>query len=251
MINKLFVIGMMTCLLGTATYAEEHQAEHHDSATHEVHWNYDEHGPDRWGEFGETCKLGKAQSPVNILTRQTSSIDKQDALTLKEESLSNVAVVDNGHAIQVNVENGGAINVEGIDYKLLQFHFHGKSEEQIDGKQFDLVAHMVHKSADGNLLVVAVLFNEGKTPNPIIQTVIDSVGKSTKLNPAHLLPKHSDHYFHFMGSLTTPPCSENVKWYVMKEVQSASKEQIEKMRKFYNHNYRPVQPLNGRVVESK
>ena len=121
----------------------------------------------------------------------------------------------------------------------------------IDGKQYDLVAHMVHKNADGNLAVVAVLFEEGKTPNKMVQKVIDNVGKSIDINPGDLLPKHSDHYFHFMGSLTTPPCSENVNWYVMKEVQSATKEQIAAMRKFYDHNYRPVQPLNARVIESK
>jgi carbonic anhydrase len=172
-------------------------------------------------------------------------------LALNESVTSGASVVDNGHAIQVNVDKGGMVTVDGVDYKLAQFHFHGKSEEQIDGKQYDLVAHMVHKSAFGNLLVVAVLFEEGKTANKTVQAVIDSVGKSTQMNPADLLPKNSNSYFHFMGSLTTPPCSENVKWYVMKEVQSASKEQISALRKFYDHNYRPVQLLNGRVVESK
>ena len=247
--NKIFLgLSVAAFLVTTAVFAEEH---HTSAATHEVHWNYEDHGPAHWGEFGETCQLGKAQSPINILTKQTSTIEKNSVIALNESVKSSASIIDNGHAIQVNVENGGMITVDGVDYKLAQFHFHGKSEEQIDGKQYDLVAHMVHKSAFGNLLVVAVLFEEGKMANKMVQTVIDSVGKSTEMNPADLLPKNSNSYFHFMGSLTTPPCSENVKWYVMKEVQSASKEQIAALRKFYDHNYRPVQPLNGRIVESK
>ncbi|MCX6060782.1 MAG: carbonic anhydrase family protein [Campylobacterales bacterium] len=245
--NKILLgLSVATFLITTVVYAEEHHG-----ASGEVHWNYEEHGPTHWGEFAETCQLGKVQSPINILTTQTSSIEKSSVIALNESVTSGTSVVDNGHAIQVNVDNGGMATVDGVDYKLAQFHFHGKSEEQIDGKQYDLVAHMVHKSAFGNLLVIAVLFEEGKTANKTVQKVIDSVGKSTQMNPADLLPKNSNTYFHFMGSLTTPPCSENVKWYVMKEVQSASKEQIAALRKFYDHNYRPVQPLNGRIVESK
>ncbi|MDD2828015.1 MAG: carbonic anhydrase family protein [Sulfuricurvum sp.] len=246
--NKiLLAFSTATLLWITSGLAEEHHAR----ATHEVHWDYDKNGPDRWGEFGEMCGLGKAQSPINIISKQTSNLDNINTIFLNESLQSKASVVDNGHAIQVNVDNGGTVEVDGVEYKLVQFHFHGKSEEQIDGKQYDLVAHMVHKSAFGSLLVIAVLFEEGKSSNPVIQTMLNSVGKSTQLNPANLLPKNTGSYYHFMGSLTTPPCSENVKWYVMKEVQNASKEQIAALRKFYNHNYRPVQPLNGRVVESK
>ena len=247
--NKiLLTLHVAVFLVGTLGHSQEHHAS---TVKHEVHWNYDEHGPDRWGEFGESCQLGKAQSPINILSKETSAFSTANTLYLNKSVKSKVNVLDNGHAIQVNVNKGGMIRVDGVDYTLAQFHFHGKSEEQIDGKQYDSVAHMVHKSAFGSLLVIAVLFEEGKTPNRVVQKVLDSVGKSTEMNPAELLPKNTNSYFHFMGSLTTPPCSENVKWYVMKEVQSASKEQIAALRKFYDHNYRPVQPLNGRVVESK
>ncbi|MDD5717210.1 MAG: carbonic anhydrase family protein [Sulfuricurvum sp.] len=241
--NWLTSLCVAACLMSGSVYAEAH----HGGA----HWNYDDHGPAHWGEFGETCAAGKAQSPINILTNQTSSLEPSKSITLAESVNSNASIADNGHAIQATIDNGGKLTIDGIDYKLLQFHFHGKSEEMIDGKQYDLVAHMVHKSADGNLAVVAVLFNEGKKANPMVQKVLDNVGKTTSINPSELLPKQNDHYFHFMGSLTTPPCSENVKWYVMKEVQSATKEQITAMRHYYDHNYRPVQPLNGRAVESK
>jgi len=241
----VLTLALATLFVGS-TYASEVAHE----ANHEVHWNYDEHGPAHWGEFSETCAQGKVQSPINIITKQAVNMEKSHLVALHESVNTKATDVNNGHALQMNIENGGTVTVEGVDYKLVQFHLHGKSEEMINGKQYDAVAHMVHKSALGNLLVIAVLFEEGATANTMIQTVIDSVGKIVHVNPADLLPKDTDHYFEFMGSLTTPPCSENVKWVVMKEAQSASKEQIAALRKFYNHNYRPIQPLNGRVVEA-
>lgn len=222
--------------------------EHHNTP----HWDYDAHGPAHWGEFSQTCTTGKAQSPINILTNQTSSLAAGKGLIFNESIQAKASMVDNGHALQANIENGGGLRIDGKEYRLLQFHFHGKSEEQIDGKQMDLVAHMVHKSSDGELAVIAVLFNEGNEANKMIQIVLDNLGKApVVIDPVNLLPKQKDHYFHFMGSLTTPPCSENVKWYVMKEVQSATKGQIESMRKYYSNNYRPIQPLGFRRVESK
>lgn len=242
--KKTVLIAAVGVVLSIGCFANEgHNAPH---------WDYTEHGPAHWGEFGETCAKGQVQSPINILTNQTNSLESVNGIVLNESVKSKATMIDNGHAIQANIDNGGTLSVDGKDYKLLQFHFHGKSEEQIDGKQMDLVAHMVHKSGDGQLAVIAVLFNEGKEPNTMIQSVLDNVGKApVEINPENILPKHKDKYFHFMGSLTTPPCSESVKWYVMKEVQSATKAQIEAMRKYYANNYRPVQPLNGRRVQSK
>ncbi|MBN2869353.1 MAG: carbonic anhydrase family protein [Campylobacterales bacterium] len=236
-----FSLPLSAMLLAAGLSASEH---------HEVHWDYDAHGPAHWCDFSAVCKDGKAQSPIDIRTAETVSIAPNHIIKLQENVEAKSRIVDNGHAIQVDVENGGKISVEGIDYRLIQFHFHGRSEEKIDGKQYDLVAHMVHKSDSGNLLVVGVLFEEGDKANAILETVIQGVGTNGVINPGKLLPEHSDHYYHFMGSLTTPPCTENVRWYVMKEAQSATKEQIEAMRRFYDHNYRPIQPLNGRIVES-
>ncbi len=236
-----FYLPLSAMLLVAGLSASEHYG---------VHWDYDSHGPVHWCDFSAVCKDGKAQSPIDIRTAETVSIAPNHIIKLQENVEAKSHIVDNGHAIQVDVENGGKINVEGVDYRLVQFHFHGRSEEKIDGRQYDLVAHMVHKSDSGSLLVVGVLFEEGDKVNPILDTVIKGVGTNGVINPGKLLPEHSDHYYHFMGSLTTPPCTENVRWYVMKEVQSATKGQIEAMRRFYDHNYRPVQPLNGRIVES-
>jgi len=238
--NSLKMSLIAAAMLSISAYANEG-----------VHWDYDAHGPAHWCDFSAVCKDGKAQSPIDIVTKETIPLESANTLSLSEDIHVQGSVVDNGHAIQVNTANAGKLTIHGVDYNLVQFHIHGKSEEKINGKQYDLVAHMVHKSADGSLAVVAVLFEEGKTPNVVLDKVINNVGKSIDVDPQDLLPQDKEHYFHFMGSLTTPPCSENVNWYVMKEVQSVTKGQLASIRKYYDHNFRPVQPLNGRKIESK
>jgi len=241
--KKTFLaLGAAALFIGTSAFAEGHT---------EIHWDYDAHGPAHWCDFSAVCKDGKAQSPINIVTKETIPLMNDNVLNLNEDTHVQASIVDNGHAIQVNTDHAGKLTIHGTDFNLVQFHLHGKSEENINGKQYDLVAHMVHKSADGKLAVVAVLFEEGKSANVMLDKVINNVGKTVDLDPQDLLPKDKEHYFHFMGSLTTPPCSENVNWYVMKEVQSVTKDQLASIRKYYDHNFRPVQPLNGRKVESK
>ncbi len=240
--KHIYLLPLAALLLSSGVLASEH---------HEAHWDYDAHGPAHWCDFSAVCSNGKAQSPIDIRTAETVSIAPEHEIRLDEHVHAEGEIVDNGHAIQVNVGNGGKITVGGTDYKLVQFHFHGRSEEKIDGRQYDLVAHMVHKNDAGELLVVGVLFEEGEKPNDMLDKVINGVGTHGVLDPGALLPERSDRYYHFMGSLTTPPCTENVRWYVMKEIQGATARQIEAMRRFYDHNYRPTQPINGRIVESK
>jgi carbonic anhydrase len=198
-----------------------------------------------------TSQNGKLQSPINIDTKHTVPLHSENELILNESVNVKALVEDNGHAIQINTTNAGKLTIHGKDYKLIQFHIHGKSEEEVNGKRYDLVAHMVHKSEDGLLAVIAVLFEQGEQENPMLAKVISHVGGNIDINPEDLLPKGKEHYFHFLGSLTTPPCSENVNWYVMKKVQSVTPAQLNAIRKYYNHNFRQIQPLNGREVESK
>ncbi len=147
------------------------------------------------------------------------------------------------------MEEAGFITAGCVDYKLLQFHFHGYSEHTVDGKQYDLVAHLVHQSENGDLAVVAVLFNEGEA-NPFLDKVLKNVGKDAMLNVDEMLPENTENYYHYQGSLTTPPCSEGVQWYVLKETVTASKEQLASFRKYYSSNYRPVQAINDRKVQA-
>ncbi len=155
--------------------------------------------------------------------------------------------------MQVNLPAGGAASIDGVEYKLLQFHFHTPSEEKFDGKPYPLVAHLVHKSAQGQLAVVAVLFKVGKE-NAALKPVFDKLppkeGDTLALeaiNLADLLPADPS-YYAFMGSLTTPPCSEDVRWQVLKTPVTLSAAQLAAFRKLYKMNARPVQPLNGRKV---
>jgi carbonic anhydrase len=216
----------------------------------EAHWDYDKHGPSHWGDFSSTCKIGKSQSPIDIKTVDTINLKASDLLKLDEDRNTIASVVDNGHSIKVTPDKGGKITLNGVDYKLLQFHFHGKSENRVNGVQYDLEMHMVHQNADGKLAVIGIMYLEGEN-SAILDNILGNVGESIRVDPANLLPENTEKYYHWTGSLTTPPCSEDVEWYLLKEPQYASKDQIAAFRKYYDHNFRPTQPLNGRKVEAK
>lgn len=221
------------------------------------HWSYQGHGSAaHWAELDEsfkTCKLGKHQSPINVVTRAAEK--SADAKPIGFAYAAGPGeVVNNGHTIQVNLPAAGSVTLDGVEYGLLQFHFHTPSEEKIDGKAYPLVAHLVHKNAQGQLAVVAVLFKAGKE-NAALKPVFDHLpakeGVALKLdvaiNPADLLPANRA-YYAFTGSLTTPPCSEEVRWQVLKTPVELSASQLAAFRKLYKMNARPVQPLNDRKV---
>ena len=234
---------------GSAFANESHHEESHHEG-HTKHWNYAENGPAHWGKFSKICNLGKHQSPINIEIDKTISMNHEYDLSIDNNIKSMAKIIDNGHSIKVTPEQSGIITFHGETFKLLQFHFHGKSEHTVDGKRYDMVAHMVHENPKTKqLAVVAVFFKEGKA-SPILDTIINNMEKSVKLNPQDLLPQDTAHYFHYVGSLTTPPCSENVQWYLLKTPQTASAAQIAHFRKFYVDNERPVQELHDRSVES-
>ena len=220
------------------------------------HWSYQGHGgPAEWGELDPafaTCQLGKLQSPIDIRGAKAA-----DLPAIKfDYKPSPLKVIDNGHSIQVNYATGSSIDVGGTRYELVQFHFHKPSEEKIDGKAHAMVAHLVHKGADGKLAVVAVLLDDGGT-NSTIDTIWKNLpqekGKEVAVNAtvdaATLLP--ADHgYYTFQGSLTTPPCSEDVRWFVLKTPLKIAGSEITAFGKIYPMNARPSQPLNGRTLEA-
>lgn len=219
------------------------------------HWTYQgKEGAAQWGEIDpnfKVCGLGKEQSPIDI---QATKKSKLSPIGFSYEK-SAAEVINNGHTIQVNLASAGAIKLGPDEFKLLQFHFHTPSEEMVKGKHFAMVAHLVHKSADDKLAVVAVLLKEGKE-NAALKAVLNDMPKQAGeksaladgIDVAALLPKDKG-YYKFVGSLTTPPCSEGVRWQVLKQPVELSKKQIEAFRSLYPMNARPVQPLNGRLVE--
>ena len=247
--KKILVAAAAAAMLFTLAHAESHAKEGHTHASAEKHWNYAENGPTHWSEFSKTCSEGRAQSPINILSGKTVTMDPKDILQQDVDVNSVATVIDNGHSIKVTPKKGTRTIFRGEPYQLLQFHFHGKSEHTVDGKRYDMVAHYVHKNLKtGNLLVVAVFFEEGKS-NPTLDTIINNVGKEITITPHDLMPKERKNFYHYVGSLTTPPCSENVQWFLLKNPASASKEQIAAFRKYYVDNERPIQELNDREVE--
>ena len=219
------------------------------------HWDYQgATGPDHWAalnaEFA-TCARGSRQSPIDI--RDGIKVDLDPVAF--DYHVSQFRVIDNGHTVQVNVDPGNAIEVLGRRYELQQFHFHHPSEERIDGRQFEMVAHLVHKSADGRLAVVAVLLEPGSA-HAIVQSVWNNlplekgepVAARKSLDLAALLPEDRG-YYTYMGSLTTPPCSEGVLWMVMSQPVQMSAEQIAIFARLYPMNARPVQQAAGRLIK--
>jgi carbonic anhydrase len=223
----------------------------------EAHWAYEgETGPQAWGKLKpdfNICAIGKRQSPINIEDGNTLQGPAEPVQFAYAPS--NGTVVNNGHTIQVDVQGENAITVRGSTYRLLQFHFHTPSEEQINSRRFPMVAHLVHKNNEGQLAVVAVLLDEGAA-SPFIDKVwtympLDANDRVRMpqglLNLSELLPT-DQRYYQFMGSLTTPPCSEGVLWMVMKQPVTISRGQYRLFTQLYPNNARPVQAVNGRVV---
>lgn len=240
--KTILALSAAALLFGNTLYAEGQNTV--------PHWDYDTYGPACWGGFAEECQKGHLQSPINIVSKQSIHLKGSFALKMNEDVHTTADVVDNGHAIQANVKDGGTLILDNKEYRLLQFHFHGHSEHTIDGKQYALEVHLVHKSADGKFAVVGVMLVEGKN-NPLLDNLLGSIGRTIRIDPQDLLPADKKHYYHYVGSLTTPPCTEGVQWYILKQPVTASKEQIEDMRKYYDKNFRTTQPVYERKLESK
>ena len=219
------------------------------------HWSYEgEAGPQSWGQLKPEfikCSTGSRQSPIDIRDGIRVDLDPVQF----DYKPSAFRVVDNGHTVQVNVGPGNSIEVMGRRFELVQFHFHRPSEERIDGKQFDMVAHLVHKDVGGRLAVVAVLLERGAA-HSLVQLVWnnlplekgDEVSARATLDLNQLLPKDV-RYYTYMGSLTTPPCSEGVLWMVMQQPVQISADQIGVFARLYPMNARPVQQASGRLIK--
>ena len=213
-------------------------------------------GPAKWGalskEFKE-CKTGEAQSPIDIPDQKARKGDLSPLLFNYKPSP--LKIIDNGHSIQVNYTPGSVVSVEGKRYELQEFHFHKPAEEKISGKGHDMDVHLVHKGPDGKLMVIAVLMDAGKD-NKLIKALWDNLPKekgkeqsvdAVKINAVDLLPDNKG-YYTYAGSLTTPPCSEQVTWYVLMAPVQISADQIARFGKLYPMNARPTQPLNDRDI---
>jgi len=242
---------VIAAMFAAAPFGSEQQGGEHQE------WSYEGlTGPLNWGKLpgNEMCGSGRNQSPVNIgAALKTSANPLQPSYAAGSRD-----IVNNGHTIQIDFESGDTLVVDNATFTLQQMHFHAPSENQIAGHSFPMEAHFVHADPQGNLLVVAVMFKEGAALSALDKVwaamPADSGPARPLVNvvtPMAFLPK-SRSYYRFSGSLTTPPCTEGVRWVVLETPVSASKAQIEAFEHaIKHHNNRPVQPLNGRVVIEK
>jgi carbonic anhydrase len=242
---------------GIPTAEERAALSPHATAAHDPgHWEYSgQSGPEYWGQIKpefRLCETGLRQSPINIVGKTRSGAPKLSF----QYRVSPLKLINNGHTIQANYGGGSNLLVNGEPFELVQFHFHTPSEEWVQGRASDLVVHLVHKNKSAKLAVVAVLMDIG-VAHPGLKTIWDWLPEregpeqiigDLKINALDLLPLDREHYWHFDGSLTTPPCSEGVKWFVLKQKVTISPEQLRKFTRLLPFNARPVQALNGRDI---
>lgn len=219
------------------------------------HWRYGGiENPTQWGSLSKDfalCKSGRDQSPINI----KNAVESTPSKISFDYKPSPLVVVNNGHTIQVNYASGSSVTINGEKYALVQFHFHTPSEHEINDKAAAMELHLVHRNEAGNLAVVGVMLTKGKE-NSLIEEVwknIPATGKTNTvsnitINVANILPS-SKSYYSYTGSLTTPPCSEGVKWNVFVEPITVSEAQIEAFEEIYQVDARSIQPTNSRIVQ--
>lgn len=233
------------------------------------HWTH--HEQSEWGAIEDThqtvvplmypfaeCSIGKHQSPIDLAAETNAA--RLNILRIRYDADTPV-FYNSGHGVQVNtsLDYNGRLKIGKLTYPLIQFHFHEPSEHVIHGQTFPAELHFVHVRDDGKLAVLGVLIETGKE-NPTFQTILNNMpyeeGKKNQntgisINPKSLLPRNTRDYYAVAGSLTTPPCSEGVEWYVLAEPIVISEQQLEQLKSFYSENARMPQDLNGRVVSTE
>jgi carbonic anhydrase len=225
-----------------------------EQAAQDVHWSYEgEEGPANWGNLSSEytiCGIGEGQSPVDIT--QVASGEGMEEIIFNYSSTPLIAF-NNGHTIQVNYTPGSSMTYGGKMYALLQFHFHNPSEHTLDGRVFPMELHLVHRNDEGNIAVVGVWLEEGQE-NPFLWRLWrqlphegEESNLATTLDASNLLPEDKG-YYTYTGSLTTPPCSEGVRWLMMKNPLQMSPQQIASYGALLANTARPVQPLNNRTI---
>lgn len=223
---------------------------------HLAQWSYEgKTGPDYWGLLHPSYRAaidGKQQSPINI-DSSAAVLGKSGRLTF-DYHVEQIASFNNGHTIQHNEQPGSYLWINDVRYSLEQLHVHTPSEHTIDGRRFPMEIHFVHQSDQGDPVVVAVLVAAnpiGAVDFPAYYELPEHEGEETrfsgKRNAMDYLPRNPA-YFEYAGSFTTPPCTEGVRWIVMRESIKVHPTVIQRFKTILKKNYRPLQPLNGRLI---
>ncbi|HEY1731343.1 MAG TPA: carbonic anhydrase [Terriglobales bacterium] len=249
-LQRFYFLAIAISLMISSPTVSAQQAK---PAAHE--WGYaGADGPSHWGDLNPNfapCKVGHRQSPIDIRNAKTADLPPIE-FSYKPSPLD---IIDNGHTIMIKYAPGSFIRVGGKQYELKQFHFHKPSEEKINGKSYDMVVHMVHADKDGNLAVVAVLLQKG-ADNQLASELWSNLPAEKEKEEVHddilidldqLLPAQKG-YYTFDGSLTTPPCSEGVTWFVMKQPVTVSEKGMSQFERVYRDDARPTQPVYDREI---
>jgi carbonic anhydrase len=225
---------------------------------HSPHWDYEN---PLWQNDGYTDCGGTVQTPINILTASTIQSSQLSDVIFNYNPF-NLKIVDNGHTVQVNADTAitNNISIDGVTYNFLQFHYHTHSEHEINGMTDQMEIHLVHQDPiTNNLAVIGIMINAtSATDNTFIQSYLQNfpseedveVATATSLNLNAILPANRN-YYTYTGSLTTPPCSQGLKWIILKEKMAISSNQLNAFQERHDINARPIQPLNGRIVLEK
>ncbi len=231
----------------------EFEKKFHSSGKSTSHWEYEgPFGPEAWGKSFPTCAAGKAQSPVDLV----GPFEKATAAIKPDYKAGTLRILNDGHAVQVNVPSGSVLNVGTQAYELTHIRFHRPSQTKVDGKPMAMEMHFFHKDASGKLLVLGVLMRESAVQNRALWAMwkhipakesAESTVSGVSFNPSNLLPE-SMGYYAYEGSLTTPPCAEGVQYLILKSPIGVQREMIDNFP--FKMNARPVQPLNGRKISA-
>ena len=221
-----------------------------------LNWAYQgETGPENWGRLSEhfaACKTGQNQSPIET---QDARLERLPNLSFSYRS-SPLTIVNDGHTIRVAYDPGSYLILGSRRYELRQFHFHTPSEHLIRGKQADMVMHLVHQNRGGEIVEVAVRMRAGTRRNAMMERLLSYLPtqpgerhyyRNVGIKPIFLMPSDRS-YYTYKGSMTEPPCSENVTWILLKTPLEVSARDIERFRGILGQNNRPIQAINSRAV---
>ena len=247
MMKRISVAGLAGLLLPLIAYCGGHEQD-------APHWSYaGAEGPESWAQLDPsfaTCGSGQRQSPIDVSNPQPEDL-ANIAFHYQSSALN---ILNNGHTVQVNYDPGSYMELDGVRYDVLQFHYHAPSEHAIDGRLFPAELHIVHRNTGGGLAVVGLLITEG-AENPALAPFVDNLPEQEAdarnagitVNASDFLPSEQT-TVRYNGSLTTPPCSEGVQWLLLARPVELSAGQLQKLRSLFGHNNRPLQPLNGRTL---
>ncbi|XP_057534577.1 alpha carbonic anhydrase 7-like isoform X1 [Amaranthus tricolor] len=253
---------LLSLLFLCVLFLQSITAQEVDDETEFSYMRRSENGPHRWGKIKKEwakCGSGKMQSPIDLLHRRVQVFPKSEEI-IKLYRSGNATVKNRGHDIMIEWESADSkIQINGTNYILRQCHWHSPSEHTINGTRFAAELHLVHQSSDNKIAVIGLLYKFGK-PNRFLNRLMEKLKlvphaldktNAGRINPGEIKLR-GKMYFRYMGSLTTPPCTEGVLWTIDKRIATISESQVAKMREVVHDdaekNARPVQPLNGRKV---